>query len=273
MHLAPVAVEASLAATQDSTQSNGQSFRSSNVATCLSLADLIPPPTDRHVLSIGVVAQMPGDLSEDYRLSSLCTDWWPYIPLKKPVAHTLATFPQGAATSAPEAFQLFVDGAFFSESNAAAWAVCVFGLVEQQWHWFGCLSDWLPPSLATGPSGKTSAHVAEQWAILHAIAFTAAHRKPTFIGFDCQSAAGQAEGVAASRPTSRLQCASISLLRLCEAQATPVQFHYVKSHHGHAGNEFVDAAAKTAARPQGFRAPPAAQYLVELFESGDVEWL
>ena len=158
---------------------------------------------------------------------------------------------------------------FSENTHASAWAFCVIGLVDSEWQWFGFLSDSLPAQLATGASGKISAHVTEQWALLHAIAFAASHGLPTFIGFDCMSAAGQAEGYFSSKPLSHLQCACISLLRVCSALHISLQLHHVRSHQGHAGNDFVDAAAKAAASPSGHRAPPKNQFLIELWRSGN----
>ena len=254
-------------------QDTGAARQPAPSRTSLCLDDLVPATTPRNLVNIGVVPQMFEDLGEDYQLQALCKEWHLLRKLKSTVATVLRTFPMGDSSAKPTAFQLFVDGSFHQGTAAAAWAVCVFGLVDLTWQWFGFLSDILPPALAVGPSGKVSAHIAEQWALLHAFAFAATHRTATFIGFDCTSAGGQAVGIHGSRPLSRLQCACISLLYACRSRHTPVQLHHTKSHQGHAGNEFVDTAAKAAASTNGFRSPPAKQYLVELWSSGDLEWL
>ena len=239
----------------------------------LRLDDLIPARSPREILDIGVLPQMLVDLSEDYGLSSLCKSRHCFPLLKPAAARIITSLPLGDDSAMPEAFQIFVDGSYHADTEASAWALCILGLVNAEWQWFGFLSDALPPQLATGTSGKASAHVAEQWALLHAVAFAVSHGSPTYIGYDCISAAGQAEARFSSHPLSRLQCACISLLHICHTRQIPVHLHHIHSHQGHAGNEFVDAAAKAAATISGCRSPPVNQFLVELWNSGDLEWL
>ena len=245
----------------------------SSTKPTLRLEELLPTKQSQGVLDIGVVSHMLVDLGEDYHLKALQRNWSLVKPLPRKVASLIASFPCGSPDTVPDAFQIFVDGSFQPDPPTSAWALCVFGLVGLHWHWLGFLSDRIPTSLATGPTGKQCAHVAEQWAVLHALAFAVTHGKPTFIGFDNTAAAGQAQGQFSSHPLSKLQCASISLLRTCSYLHTPIHFHHIKSHRGHSGNEFVDAAAKAACRTDGFKAPPHNHYLAELFDLGDLDWL
>ena len=152
---------------------HSQPLRSSR--RVLRLDDLIPEWPHHEILNIGVLPQMLVDLSEDYGLTSLCKSRHCFPLLKPAAAHTISSLPLGDDSATPDAFQIIVDGSYHADSEASAWALCILGLVNTEWQWFGFLSDALPPQLASGPSGKASAHVAEQWALLHAVAFAVSH--------------------------------------------------------------------------------------------------
>ena len=126
----------------------------------LCLDELVPVC---EVLNVQVVPSMLDDLAADFTLHSSERNWQTIPGLTHATRHLLQHCPLGADSDLPVAFQLFVDGSFNPLDNTASWVFCAFGLVDEQWRWFGFLSF--------GASGKASAHVAEQWALLHALAF------------------------------------------------------------------------------------------------------
>ena len=223
----------------------------------------------------GVESDMLRDALGPFELRHLYADWTCVPNLPACTVDFLRRFPVWDKRSEPDACQIFVDGSWCSRTQGAAWAIAVLIRVGQSWCWAGFFSNSAGAAICADPLQITcrSAHDAEMYANVYALAVVVANRLPTLINFDCTSAAGVAQGVMQPVKACALSRTAVALTHLAARLNVRVAYAHVRSHQGHPLNEFVDSAAKAAATQIPLAFPPDSRDFADAVSSGDLFWL
>ena len=212
---------------------------------------------------------------EAFHVWNLQPDWTCVPALPACAVSFLQHFPVWDKRAAPEACQIFVDGSWCPRARGAAWAIAVLVQVEQCWCWAGFFSNSAGAPACHDPLKVLcrSAHGAEVYANVYALAVAVANRLPTLISFDCTSAAGIAQGAMQPTRPCVLSRTAVALFHLAARLDVHVAFVHVRSHQGHPLNEFVDSAAKAVVAMPAQAYPPDSRNFAEAVDSGDLFWL
>ena len=226
------------------------------------------------LLNVGIERDMFNHVFAPLQLQSLNPDWQHVPDLPAVTRRFLHQFPVWDRRQKAEALQIFVDGSFEATSRDAAWAICVLVRVAGIWQWAGFFSQVTGENSCRDPLGFPCrhAHDAELYANIHALALIIAHGLPSLIAYDCESAAGIAQGRMQPSTRDLLSETALALSHLAMQRGITVRFGHVRSHQGHPLNEFVDRAAKLGRRGPAFCHPPCSNALAAAAKEGELQW-
>ena len=231
-------------------------------------------PAPVRICNTAVEPDMWSHIFQPLQLHCLQKNWRVIPDLPRVTRDFLSGFPVWEEHVPFDGMQIFVDGSFEQETMQSAWALCVIVRVDGTWQWAGFLSDTTgTPCLDPLEFCCRNAHDAELYADYHALALTVAAGVPCLITYDCESAAGIAQGVRQPGEVNHLTDATLALAHLIAHVRIPIGFCHVKSHQGHPLNELVDRAAKWARVCGVGRFPSDSKNLASAARSGDLQWL
>ena len=253
-----------------------QSRKAQRQQLCLSTA--IPSTCEAvPVLSLGVTADSFQDVFGEYTFDTLCLDWRRIPGLPAHCADFLANLPTLPQGKKPEAVQVYADGSFFAPTEdlplRSGWALCFLGRYQEVWYWLGFVSA------DTGPEGNRfscgvkieSAFEPELSAVTYGHAYCINFGTPAMLAHDNTAAADVAFGAAKDCRQLPLTSACLSMQHLARLQRQQILRVHVKAHSNHPLNDFVDAAAKAAARSLFEWQPPVC--IAEAQEQEVLPWL
>ncbi|CAE7761117.1 unnamed protein product [Symbiodinium sp. CCMP2456] len=243
---------------------------------CLKLHELLPGATARKgpgKLLLGVDADMEQFLFAQFGLQCFDPDWEAVNDVPPCARRFLKNLPQLPPDTRPQAMQFYVDGSYYEHSKDCGWSICALALHQGLWTWVGhhTIRAQAAGSYHTLGAPVHSAYETELAAMAYTLAHCLSTDVPCAIGFDSTSAQAVASASCYDQQDSHLAqaCRSMSHLLMLRDRA-PLWMH-VKAHSGHPLNEFVDAAAKSAARGEIAGQLPTA--LFEAQTSSTLAWL
>ena len=166
----------------------------------------------------------------------------------------------------PSAIMCYVDGSFCA--GRASFAVVCLGLCQDQWKWYGYLTDTVAESLK-----PTSAYEGELMAQVAALGTAACESLPVNIYYDCQSAAMVSQGEASTSASTGLARAAVGLFMCSGTQGRWPAMAHVRSHQGHPINELADWLAKRALTVPADCVPLGDEHIADYINESAFDWL
>ena len=243
---------------------------------CLKLNELLPGATARQgpgKLLLGVDADMEQFLFAQFGLQCFDPDWEAVNDVPPCARRFLKNLPQLPPDTRPQALQFYVDGSYYEHSKGCGWSICALALHQGLWTWVGhhTIRAQAAGSHHTLGAPVHSAYETELAAMAYTLAHCLSTDVPCAIGFDSTSAQAVASASCYDQQDSHLAQACRSMSHLLMLRDRVPLWMHVKAHSGHPLNEFVDAAAKSAARGEIAGQLPTA--LFEAQTSSTLAWL